>query len=53
LLTREEEAYFLPYVFSVDESDAGLNYNTAHGYKRTAHPEYRSTVVQPQDVLRK
>ena len=36
LLTPEEESYFLPYVFSVDEQDARLDYNTAMGDRRIA-----------------
>ncbi|MEK7405427.1 MAG: hypothetical protein AAB225_09985 [Acidobacteriota bacterium] len=42
LLSREEEAYFLPYIFTTDEQDARLDYNTAHGYRRTGLNEYRS-----------
>jgi hypothetical protein len=46
LLTREEEAYFLPYVFSADEQDARLDYNTAMGERRVGPPEYRSFMYQ-------
>jgi hypothetical protein len=42
LLTSEEEAYFLPYIFSTDEQEACLEYNMAHGYRRTAPGQYRS-----------
>jgi hypothetical protein len=42
LLAPGEEAYFLPYIFSTDERDARLDYNTAHGARRTAPGEYRS-----------
>ncbi len=46
LLSREQEAYFLPYIFSTDESDARLDYNTAHGDRRFGvrgrhSPEFR------------
>ena len=46
LLTAAEEAYFLPFIFSTDERDARLDYNTAHGYRRTAPNEYRSTAFK-------
>lgn len=46
LLTPEEEAYFLPYIFSTDEQDARLDYNTAHGYRRTVSSEYRSSAFK-------
>jgi hypothetical protein len=46
LLTREEESYFLPYVFSVDEQDARLDYNTAMGDRRVGPGEYRSFMFQ-------
>jgi hypothetical protein len=42
LLTREEEAYFLPYIFSTEEDDARLDYNTAHSDRRTGLTEYHS-----------
>ena len=42
LLTREQEAYFLPFIFSTDENDARLDYNTAHGDRRFGVSEYRS-----------
>ncbi len=42
LLSREEEAYFLPYIFTTDEQDARLDYNTAHGYRRSLAAEYHS-----------
>jgi hypothetical protein len=41
-LTRDQEAYFLPYIFSTDEKDARLDYNTAHGHRRTSPATYRS-----------
>ena len=46
MLSHEEEAYFLPYIFSTDESDARLDYNTAHGDRRFGvsglrSPEFR------------
>ncbi|MCX6622260.1 MAG: hypothetical protein NTY38_14570 [Acidobacteria bacterium] len=41
-LTRDQESYFLPYIFSTDEDDARLDYNTAHGHRRTSPAEYRS-----------
>jgi hypothetical protein len=41
-LTPEEEAYFLPYVFSAEEDDARLDYNTAHTDRRTGLTEYHS-----------
>jgi len=46
LLTPEEEAYFLRYIFSTDDEDARLDYNTAHGYRRTAPNEYRSSAFK-------
>ena len=46
LLTPEEEAYFLPYIFCTDEREARLDYNTAHGYRRTAPNEYRSAAFK-------
>jgi hypothetical protein len=46
LLTREEEAYFLPYIFATEEQDGRLDYNTAHGYRRTAPSEYRSAAFK-------
>jgi hypothetical protein len=46
LLTPEEESYFLPYVFSTDERDARLDYNTAMGDRRTGPAEYRSFMYQ-------
>jgi hypothetical protein len=46
LLTREEEAYFLPFIFSTDENDARLDYNTAHGDRRGGVTEYRSAVFR-------
>jgi len=46
LLTPEEESYFLPYVFSVDEQDARLDYNTAMGERRIAPGMYRSFMYQ-------
>jgi hypothetical protein len=42
LLSRKEEAYFLPYIFSTDENDARLDYNTAHGDRRFGVTGYRS-----------
>ncbi len=42
LLTPEEEAYFLPYIFSTDEQDARLDYNTLHGDRRVGPGEYDS-----------
>ena len=42
LLTPEEESYFLPYVFSADEQNARLDYNTAMGDRRVGPAEYRS-----------
>jgi len=42
LLSPEEEAYFLPYIFATDEQVARLDYNTAHGYRRTVPADYRS-----------
>jgi len=42
LLAKEEEAYFLPYIFATQESDARLDYNVAHGARRTAPDRYRS-----------
>jgi hypothetical protein len=42
LLSPEEEAYFLPFIFSTDEDDARLDYNTAHGDRRHGVSEYRS-----------
>jgi hypothetical protein len=46
LLTQEEEAYFLPFIFSTDENDARLDYNTAHGDRRGGVSEYRSAVFR-------
>jgi hypothetical protein len=46
LLTPEEESYFLPYVFSVDEQDARLDYNTAMGDRRIGPGTYRSFMYQ-------
>ena len=46
LLTPEEESYFLPYVFSTDEQDARLDYNTAMGDRRIGPGEYRSFMYQ-------
>ncbi len=42
LLTPVEEAYFLPFIFATDENLARMDYNTAHGYRRTAPEGYRS-----------
>jgi hypothetical protein len=42
LLSPEEEAYFLPFIFSTDEDDARLDYKTAHGDRRHRVSEYRS-----------
>ena len=42
LLSPEKEAYFLPFIFSTDEDDARLDYNTAHGDRRYGVSEYRS-----------
>jgi hypothetical protein len=42
LLTPEEESYFLPYIFSTDEQDARLNYNSMDGERRIGPGEYRS-----------
>jgi hypothetical protein len=46
LLTPDEESYFLPYVFSADEQDARLDYNTAMGDRRMGPAEYRSFMYQ-------
>lgn len=46
LLTPEEEAYFLPYIFSTDEQDARLDYNTFHGVKRVGPGEYHSYMYE-------
>jgi hypothetical protein len=42
LLTPDEESYFLPYIFTTDDQDARMNYNTAHGERRVGPGEYRS-----------
>jgi hypothetical protein len=42
VLTPEEEAYFLPFIFSADDDDARLDYNTAHSDRRFGPTEYRS-----------
>ena len=42
LLSPEEEAYFLPFIFTTDEKVARMDYNTAHGYRRTLSGDYRS-----------
>jgi hypothetical protein len=42
LLTHDQEAYFLPFIFSTDENDARLDYNTAHGDRRFGVSEYHS-----------
>jgi len=46
LLSPEEESYFLPYVFSTDEQNARLDYNTAMGERRVGPGEYRSFTYQ-------
>jgi len=40
LLTREEESYFLPYVFNVDESEARTDYIDLHGSRITGPGEW-------------
>jgi hypothetical protein len=42
LLTPEEEAYFLPYVYAVEENVARLDYKYVQGRRRHGLTEYRS-----------
>jgi hypothetical protein len=42
LLTPEEEAYFLPYVYAAEDNEARLDYKLVHGDRRFGLTEYHS-----------